>query len=237
MESNIQHAPVSKKRLWAGRIISWLPALFLLLDGIMKLVKPAPVVEATVRLGYSENVIVPLGIVLLVCTFLYLITRTSVLGAILLTGYLGGAVATHVRAGEEIFSIGFPIIFGALLCTAQTVDDYLAALPEEARATLEKIRKTIKAVAPSATEVISYQIPMYKHHGMLVGFAAFKDHCSFFPGAKAMVTYKDELKAYKTSKGTIRFPIGKPLPAALVKKLVKTRIAENEAALNRKERR
>ena len=112
--------------------------------------------------------------------------------------------------------------------TPQTVDDYLAALPEEARATLEKIRKTIKAVAPKATEVISYQMPMYKYHGMLVGFAAFKDHCSFFPGANPVATFKDELKAYKTSKGTIRFPIGKPLPAALVKKLVKARVAENE---------
>jgi uncharacterized protein YdhG (YjbR/CyaY superfamily) len=110
----------------------------------------------------------------------------------------------------------------------RTVDEYLAALPEESRATLQKIRKTIKAVAPKATEVISYQMPMYKHHGMLVGFAAFKDHCSFFPGAKPIATYKDELKAYETSKGTIRFPIGKPLPAALVKKLVKVRIEENE---------
>ena len=118
--------------------------------------------------------------------------------------------------------------------TPQTVDDYLAALPEEARTTLEKIRKTIKAAAPEATEVISYQMPMYKHHGMLVGFAAFKDHCSFFPGAKPIATYKDELKAYKTSKGTIRFPIGKPLPAALVKKLVKARIAENEASFKKK---
>src|SRR5687768_117384 len=118
----------------------------------------------------------------------------------------------------------------------KTVDDYLAALPEEARATLEKLRKTIKAVAPKATEVISYQMPMYKQHGMLVGFAAFKDHCSFFPGAKPIAIYKDELKAYKTSKGTIRFPIGKPLPAALVKKLVKTRIAENEAAFKKKEK-
>lgn len=115
MESNIQTAPLSKKRLWAGRIISGLPAMFLLMDGIMKLVKPAPVVEATVKLGYSENVIVPLGVVLLVCTVLYLIPRTSVLGAILLTGYLGGAVATHVRAGEGLFSIVFSVIFGALL--------------------------------------------------------------------------------------------------------------------------
>ncbi|MBA2525471.1 MAG: DUF1801 domain-containing protein [Pyrinomonadaceae bacterium] len=117
---------------------------------------------------------------------------------------------------------------------AETVDDYLAALPEEARATLEKLRKTIKAAAPKATEIISYRIPMYKHHGMLVGFAAFKDHCSFFPGANPIATRKDELGAYETSKGTIRFPVGKPLPAALVKKLVKTRIAENEAAFNKK---
>jgi uncharacterized protein YdhG (YjbR/CyaY superfamily) len=120
--------------------------------------------------------------------------------------------------------------------TPQTVDAYLAALPEEARATLEKIRKTIKAAAPKATEGISYQMPMYKQHGMLVGFAAFKDHCSLFPGAKPVATYKDELKAYKTSKGTIRFPIGKPLPAALVKKLVKARIDENEARVRTKEK-
>ena len=116
----------------------------------------------------------------------------------------------------------------------KTVDAYLAALPEEARATLEKIRKAIKAAAPKATEVISYQIPMYKQHGMLVGFAAFKDHCSFFPGAKPVATYKDELKAYETSKGTIRFPIGKPLPTALVKRLVKARIAENEKRASEK---
>jgi uncharacterized protein YdhG (YjbR/CyaY superfamily) len=118
----------------------------------------------------------------------------------------------------------------------QTVDDYLAALPDDARITLEKVRKTIKAAAPQATEVISYQMPMYKQHGMLLGFAAFKDHCSLFPGTKALEKYKDELKAYKTSKGTIRFPIGKPLPAALVKKIVKTRIAENEAAFSKKEK-
>ncbi len=129
MEAVTQTAPVSKKRLWAGRIISALPALFLLLDGIMKLVKPAPVVEATVRLGYSENVIIPIGIVLLVCTVLYLIPRTAVLGAILLTGYLGGAVATHVRAGEGLFSIVFPVIFGVLIWLGLYLrDDRLRAL-------------------------------------------------------------------------------------------------------------
>ena len=114
MESNIQ-TPVSKGKLWGGRIVSWLPALFLLVDGVMKLFKPAVVVEATVKLGYPENTILPLGIVLTVCTILYLIPRTAVLGAILLTGYLGGAVATHVRVGEGLFPISFPIIFGVLL--------------------------------------------------------------------------------------------------------------------------
>jgi hypothetical protein len=115
VQSDIQTNLVSNKALWTGRIIGLLPALFLLLDGVMKLVKPAPVVEATVRLGYSENVILPLGIVLLICTVLYLIPLTSVLGAILLTGYLGGAVATHVRAGEGAFPILFPVVFGMLL--------------------------------------------------------------------------------------------------------------------------
>jgi DoxX-like protein len=109
-----QTATVSKGRLWAGRIISILPALFLIVDAVMKLIKPAPVVEATVKLGYSESVIVPLGIVLLISTILYLIPRTAVLGAILLTGYLGGAVDAHVHAGE-VGSILFPIVFGILL--------------------------------------------------------------------------------------------------------------------------
>lgn len=106
---------ISNGTRWAGRIISGLPVLFLLVDGAMKLFKPAPVVEATVRLGYSENTIVPIGIILLICTVLYLIPKTSVLGAILLTGYLGGAVATHVRAAAGAFPIVFPIVIGGLL--------------------------------------------------------------------------------------------------------------------------
>jgi len=105
----------NKGALWAGRIISALPALFLLLDGIMKLVKPVFVVEATVQLGYPESVIIGLGALLIACTILYLIPRTAVLGAILLTGYLGGAVATHVRVGGPLFSIIFPVILGAML--------------------------------------------------------------------------------------------------------------------------
>src|SRR6266853_2634546 len=108
MRADIQTALVSRKRLWAGRIINALPALFLLMDGVMKLVKPAPVVEATVRLGYPESVILGLGIVSLACTVLDLIPTTSVLGAILLTGYLGGVVAIHVRVGEGLFPVFFP---------------------------------------------------------------------------------------------------------------------------------
>ena len=96
-------------------IMSALPALFLLVDGGMKLIKPAPVVEATVRLGFPESAIFGLGIVLVSCTVVYLVRRTSVLGAILLTGYLGGAVATHVRAGDGWFPIFFPVILGVLL--------------------------------------------------------------------------------------------------------------------------
>ena len=116
MPSATQTAPVSKKRLWAGRIMSGLPALFLLADSVGKFVKPAPVVEGTVRLGYPESVILGLGIVLLACTALYLIPRTSILGAILLTGYLGGAVATQVRVGNPLFShVLFPTYLGALI--------------------------------------------------------------------------------------------------------------------------
>lgn len=115
MQPNIQTTSVSSGALWGGRIMSWLPALFLLVDGVMKLFKPAAVVEATVKLGYPENIILPLGIVLTICVVLYLIPRTAVLGAILLTGYLGGAVATHVRVGEGLFPISLPIIFGILL--------------------------------------------------------------------------------------------------------------------------
>jgi hypothetical protein len=105
----------SKMMLWAGRILSALPALFLLLDGAMKLVKPEFVVKATVELGYPESVIFGLGMVLVACTVVYLIPQTAVLGAILLTGYLGGAVATHVRVGDGLFPIIFAVIFGALL--------------------------------------------------------------------------------------------------------------------------
>jgi hypothetical protein len=105
----------SKTMNWAGRVMSALPILFLTADGIAKLIKPVQVVETTVKLGYPESVIFGLGVVLLICTILYAIPRTSVLGAILLTGYLGGATATHVRVGGPIFSILFPGLMGALI--------------------------------------------------------------------------------------------------------------------------
>jgi hypothetical protein len=115
MQPDAQIAPVSKKMLWAGRILSAIPVLFLLFDGVAKLIQPGPVVEATVRLGYPESVIPGLGVLLLLSTVVYVVPRTSVLGAILLTGYLGGATATHVRIGDQLFPILFPSIVGALI--------------------------------------------------------------------------------------------------------------------------
>lgn len=117
-----------------------------------------------------------------------------------------------------------------------SVDDYLAALPEAPRAALEKLRKQIKAAAPEATEVISYQMPAYRLNGrFLVSFAAFKNHCSLFPASARMLEeYGNELEPYFSGKGTIRFTTDKPLPSALVKKIIKTRIEENEALTPRK---
>ena len=105
---------IPKKRLWIGRILSGLPAVFFLVDGAMKLWKPEVVVRATQQLGYHESAIVAIGVVLLTCTLLYLIPRTSILGAILLTGYLGGAVASQVRVGNGWFNVLFPVIFGVV---------------------------------------------------------------------------------------------------------------------------
>jgi len=112
MQSDTHTAPVSKKMIWAGRIMSALPVLMLLLSGVMKLVKPVAVVEGFVRLGYPESLTVGIGIVELACAALYVVPRTSVLGAILLTAYLGGATATHVRIGEPFF---MPILLGVLV--------------------------------------------------------------------------------------------------------------------------
>jgi uncharacterized protein YdhG (YjbR/CyaY superfamily) len=112
----------------------------------------------------------------------------------------------------------------------KNVDEYLAGVPEPARSTLKKIRAAIRsAVPPQATETISYRIPAFRHKGVLVWFAAFSDHCSLFPTASVIEAFKKELKGFCTSKGTIQFPTDKPLPAALVKKMVKARVAQNES--------
>jgi uncharacterized protein YdhG (YjbR/CyaY superfamily) len=116
----------------------------------------------------------------------------------------------------------------------KSVDEYLADVPEPARTTLNTIRATIRSVVPpEATEVISYRIPAFKYKGMLVWFGAFSDHCSLFPGAGIIEAFKDELKRYRIAKGTIQFPLNKPLPAALLKKIVKARVAANEAKTKR----
>jgi uncharacterized protein YdhG (YjbR/CyaY superfamily) len=116
-----------------------------------------------------------------------------------------------------------------------TVEAYLAALPKESRLALEKLRKTIKAAAPEATETISYQMPAFKDHGrFLVSYAAFKDHCSLFPASYAvMEALGEELKPYISGKGTLRFTADKPIPAAVVKKIVRKRIEENDARRRR----
>jgi uncharacterized protein YdhG (YjbR/CyaY superfamily) len=116
----------------------------------------------------------------------------------------------------------------------KNMDEYLAGVPEPARSTLNKIRAAIRsAVPPEATETISYRIPAFKYKGVLVWFAAFSDHCSLFPTASVIEAFKKELEGFPTSRGTIQFPTDKPLPAALVKKLVKARVAQVES---RKER-
>jgi hypothetical protein len=115
MTTTQKPATVSKAALWIGRGLSTLVTLFFLMDGVMKLFKPEPVVEATVKLGYQESVIAPLGIVLIACTVIYMIPKSAVLGAILLTGYLGGAVASHLRAGDDWFPVLFPVVFGILV--------------------------------------------------------------------------------------------------------------------------
>jgi uncharacterized protein YdhG (YjbR/CyaY superfamily) len=111
------------------------------------------------------------------------------------------------------------------------VEAYLANVLEPARTTLGKIRAMIKAAAPAeAAELISYGIPSFRYKGALVAYAAFKKHCSFFPmGSSAVEEFAEELKGYRTSKGTIQFALDQPLPAGLVEKMVKARVAQNEA--------
>jgi len=113
---------------------------------------------------------------------------------------------------------------------AKTVDEYLANVPEPAQGTLRHVRAVIQSGVPKeTTEVISYGIPMFKYNGMLVGYAAFKNHCSLFPTDSGVIDqFGKELKGYRTSRGTIQFPSDKPLPDPLIKKIVKARVAENK---------
>lgn len=120
---------------------------------------------------------------------------------------------------------------------AKTIDEYLSTVNDEQRIALEKLRKTIKSAAPKAEECISYQMPTFKQNGMLVCFGAFNNHCSFFPGAKPVESHRDELKNFETSKGTIRFQPNKPIPATLIRKIVKERIADNELRAAKKKKR
>jgi uncharacterized protein YdhG (YjbR/CyaY superfamily) len=109
----------------------------------------------------------------------------------------------------------------------KTIDEYLAALSDDKRAALEKLRKTIRAAAPKAEECISYQLAAFRQNGMLVAFGATANHCAFYlMNSSTVEAHQDELKDYDTSQGTIRFPADKPLPVALVRKLVKARVAE-----------
>jgi uncharacterized protein YdhG (YjbR/CyaY superfamily) len=117
------------------------------------------------------------------------------------------------------------------LAMKNPIDEYLAAVAEPSRGTLEQLRAMIRAVVPEGTtEEISYQVPTFKYKGSLVAFAAFQKHCSLFPCSGSLTAaLAEDLRGYKTSKGTIQFPVGQPLPAALVQKIVRLRVAENEA--------
>jgi uncharacterized protein YdhG (YjbR/CyaY superfamily) len=116
----------------------------------------------------------------------------------------------------------------------KNVEEYLAGVPEPARSTLNKVRAAIRrAVPPGTTETISYGIPAFKHNGVLMWYAAFANHCSLFPTGAVIEAFKNELKGFATSKGTIQFSTDKPLPTALVKKLVKARVAQSESKKRR----
>ena len=119
----IESTGVAPWRIWTSRILTALSAMFLLMDGGMKLFKPPFVVEATTRIGYPVSTIVGIGVTLLICTILYLIPRTAILGAILLTGYLGGAVASNVRAGTPLFNAVFPVLFAVIVWASLVLRD------------------------------------------------------------------------------------------------------------------
>src|SRR4029077_17560342 len=109
----------------------------------------------------------------------------------------------------------------------QDIDGYITLQPKETRVKLEKIRQTIKSITPDAEEVISYSMPAFKYYGIVVWFAGFKNHIGFYPMASGIETFKKELSVYKWAKGSVQFPLDKPLPIGLIKKIVKFRVKEN----------
>lgn len=119
----------------------------------------------------------------------------------------------------------------------QSVEEYIATQPEDKQAALERLRQLIRRIAPQAEEGISYQMPMYKYHGMLVGFAAHTNHCSFTTAnATTLETFRDDLKGYKFSPSTVQFTPEKPLPDALLERIIRRRMAENENRVLAKKR-
>ena len=110
----------------------------------------------------------------------------------------------------------------------KTTDEYIASFPQNIQAILQQVRQAIKDVAPKAQEVISYSMPAFNQNGILVWFAAFKNHIGFFPKVSAMEAFKEQLASYQTSKGTIRFPLDKPIPVGLIKEIVKFRVKEDQ---------
>ncbi|MFI5217932.1 MAG: iron chaperone [Bacteroidia bacterium] len=113
------------------------------------------------------------------------------------------------------------------LSPPKNIDEYIISQPEKARKALDKLRQTIKAAALGAEEAISYQMPAFKYHGMLVYFAAWKNHIGFYPVSSGIITFEKELSSYESSKGTVKFPIDKPIPFGLISKIVKFRVREN----------
>jgi uncharacterized protein YdhG (YjbR/CyaY superfamily) len=111
---------------------------------------------------------------------------------------------------------------------ANNVDEYIAQFPANVKTTLEKLRKGIKTAAPNAEEVISYMMPAYKYHGMLVYFAGYKNHIGFYPGAAGIAAFKDKIAVYKNAKGSVQFPIDQPLPLGLITEIVQFRVKQNE---------
>jgi uncharacterized protein YdhG (YjbR/CyaY superfamily) len=145
------------------------------------------------------------------------------------TGEFLGSTSPDATGSLFMSSDNSPAVEKVGASTAD-IDNYLARISEPARTALQNLRKTIRAAAPNATEAINYKLPTFRHLGMLVGYGATTKHCALYVMSGSVLgPFKSELKAYDTSKGTIRFPANAPLPAALVRKIVKARISENEA--------